>query len=271
MQYINNFPIFIPIKGVSKRCPGKNAILLRLLTKVFKTYKYDEEYSNILDKCIIITESDALIEEAKEVGDNKIEKEKAFNPSEFHAINRCIEEYNNGDVSFNTNFDMSYFFLAPVTQPFKSENFICHIENIIAQINDYVDINPELSDRDVEECYYNNIGNFITTVSTQQDRSLFEYDLANGKFVNDSKMRKGCLCDNKCYIDGHWYFIKSEFISNLIWSINNFDKYNNTDINELFWSSKFNVMENNNYLFADIDNLADLFKLKNTIKLCREL
>lgn len=243
------YPIFIPIKGNSIRCPGKNKILLPIMTSILKTFNIDKEY-NILNECIIVTESDELIELAKELGYNNIYKEHTKNKSEFHAIIKCIEEYNNKEIIFSNEpldgFDMRYFFLAPVTQPLKTFSFYQYIYN-----------NNKL----------NNIlenSTFITTVCTQQDRSIFEYNIKEHKFEIESKCRKGALCKDKYYIDGCWYFIKTEAISNMIWSQNNIKSYNNKDINELFWSSKFEIKLNDDYLFCDIDSPTDLYKLFNT-------
>lgn len=254
------YPIFIPIKGKSKRCPGKNIKLLSIMTSVFKTYNINKEY-NILDQCIIITESDELIQFAKQLGYNNIYKETEYNKSEFHAINRCINDYNNKKISFNTpftnDFDMEFFFLAPVTQPLKSESFINRINNA----NGYD---------------FNNLRNyrpFITTVTLEADRSIFEYNLSKCKFVKESKCRKGALCRDKHYIDGYWYFINSDFINNIV---EKSDKAKETldmdiDVNELFWSTPFDVVSNDNYLFCDVDTIIDMEKLQNTLSLCKKI
>lgn len=248
------YPIFIPIKGNSIRCHGKNRILLPIMTSILKTFNnYD---SNILNECIIITESDELIELAKKLGYNNIYKEHTSNKSEFHAIIKCIEEYNNKEISFNNEpsdgFDMRYFFLAPVTQPLKTFSFYQYIYN--NKINNLLKNST-----------------FITTICTEQDRSIFEYNIKEHKFEVESKCRKGILCKDKYYIDGCWYFIKTENISNMIYSLNNIETYKNKDINELFWSSKFNVKINDDYLFCDIDNQIDLYKLFNTITISNKI
>lgn len=255
------YPIFIPIKGNSIRCPGKNKILLPIMTSILKTFNNNDSNNkdyNILNECIIITESDELIQLARQLGYNNIYKEHTNNKSEFHAIIKCIEEYNNKEISFNNEssdgFDMRYFFLAPVTQPLKTFSFYQYIYS-----------------------YNNNVNNllrnstFITTVCTQQDRSIFEYNIKEHKFEIESKCRKGVLCEDKYYIDGCWYFIKTENISNMIWSQNNIESYKNKDINELFWSSKFDIKINDDYLFCDIDSPNDLYKLFNTISLCNKM
>ena len=57
----------------------------------------------------------------------------------------------------------------------------------------------------------------------------------------------------------------------MIYSLNNIETYKNKDINELFWSSKFNVKINDDYLFCDIDNQIDLYKLFNTITISNKI
>lgn len=248
-----NYPIFIPIKGKSKRFAHKNLMLLPILTKIFKTY-YNKD---IIDKCIIITESKELIALAKGLGYKNIYKENnGENKSEYHAINHCIDDYNNKKITFETEFDMTYFFLAPVTQPFKSEAFYVFIKGMFDC--------DELDDR------MKHIS-FITTVMTQPDRSIFEYNIEKHKFEKESKCRKGEMCENKFYIDGCWYFIKTESISNMIWSQNNIETYKDTDINEMLWSSKFEVERNDDNIFCDIDTYMEFKKLFNTITLINKI
>ena len=248
-----NYPIFIPMKGKSKRFAHKNLMLLPILTKIFKTY-YNKD---IIDKCIIITESKELIALAKGLGYKNIYKEnKGENKSEFHAINHCIDDYNNKKIEFETKFDMTYFFLAPVTQPFKSEAFYFFIKGMFDC--------DELDDR-------MKYLSFITTVISQPDRSIFEYNIEKHKFEKESKCRKGEMCENKFYIDGCWYFIKTESISNMIWSQNNIETCKDTDINEMFWSSKFEVERNDNNIFCDIDTYIEFKKLFNTINLINKI
>ena len=248
-----NYPIFIPMKGKSKRFAHKNLMLLPILTKIFKTY-YNKD---IIDKCIIITESKELIALAKGLGYKNIYKEnKGENKSEFHAINHCIDDYNNKKITFETEFDMTYFFLAPVTQPFKSEAFYVFIK-VMFDCDELDDRMKHLS--------------FITTVMSQPDRSIFEYNMEKHKFEKESKCRKGEMCENKFYIDGCWYFIKTESISNMIWSQNNIETCKDTDINEMFWSSKFEVERNDNNMFCDIDTYIDFKKFFNTITLINKI
>ena len=248
-----NYPIFIPMKGKSKRFAHKNLMLLPILTKIFKTY-YNKD---IIDKCIIITESKELIALAKGLGYKNIYKEnKGENKSEFHAINHCIDDYNNKKIEFETKFDMTYFFLAPVTQPLKSEAFYVFIKGMFDC--------DELDDR-------MKYLSFITTVISQPDRSIFEYNIEKHKFEKESKCRKGEMCENKFYIDGCWYFIKTESISNMIWSQNNIETCKDTDINEMFWSSKFEVERNDNNIFCDIDTYIEFKKLFNTINLINKI
>lgn len=248
-----NYPIFIPMKGKSKRFAHKNLMLLPILTKIFKTY-YNKD---IIDKCIIMTESKELIALAKGLGYKNIYKEnKGENKSEFHAINHCIDDYNNKKITFETEFDMTYFFLAPVTQPLKSEAFYVFIKGMFdrAELNDRM---KHLS--------------FITTVMSQPDRNIFEYNMEKHKFEKESKCRKGEMCENKFYIDGCWYFIKTESISNMIWSQNNIETCKDIDINEMFWSSKFEVERNDNNMFCDIDTYMDFNKFFNTITLINKI
>lgn len=241
------------MKGESTRFKNKNRVLLPILTKVFNTY-YNKD---ILDKCIIITESRELIALAKKLGYKNIYQEnKGENKSEFHAIIKCIDYYNDKKITFKTKFDMTYFFLAPVTQPLKSESFYSFIKGMF--------LRDELDDR------MNNIS-FITTVCLQQDRSLFEYNMKKHGFEHKSKCRKGEMCENKFYIDGCWYFIKTENISNMIWSQNNIELCKNTDINEMFWSSKFEVERNDDNMFCDIDTYKDFAKLMNTFRLFKKI
>ena len=248
-----NYPIFIPMKGKSKRFAYKNLMLLPILTKIFKTY-YNKD---IIDKCIIITESKELIALAKGLGYKNIYKEnKGENKSEFHAINHCIDDYNNKKIEFETKFDMTYFFLAPVTQPFKSEAFYVFIKGMFDS--------DELDDRMKHL-------SFITTVMSQPDRSIFEYNMEKYKFEKESKCRKGEMCENKFYIDGCWYFIKTESISNMIWSQNNIETCKDKDINEMFWSSKFEVERNDDNIFCDIDTYMEFKKLFNTITLINKI
>lgn len=248
-----NYPIFIPMKGESTRFKNKNCVLLPILTKVFNTY-YNKD---ILNKCIIITESRELIALANGLGYKNIYQEnKGENKSEFHAIMKCIDDYNDKKITFETEFDMTYFFLAPVTQPLKSESFYSFIKGMF--------LRDELDDRMKHL-------SFITTVTLQPDRSIFEYNMKTHKFEKESKCRKGEMCENKFYIDGCWYFIKTENISNMIWSQNNIETCKDTDINEMFWSSKFEVERNDDNMFCDIDTYNEYSKLFNTSTLINKI
>ena len=91
------------------------------------------------------------------------------------------------------------------------------------------------------------------------------------KFEKESKCRKGEMCENKFYIDGCWYFIKTENISNMIWSQNNIETCKDTDINEMFWSSKFEVERNDDNMFCDIDTYNEYSKLFNTSTLINKI
>lgn len=251
------YPIFIPMKGHSLRCPNKNKVLLPFMTRVFKTFN-----TNIIPRCIIVTESDEIISLAKELGYKNIYKEetingKSVNPSEYHAILKCIEAYNNHKIKFRTKFDMSYFFLAPVTQPFKSNMFYDYIMDLKRSNK----LNSKMSNT-----------SFITTICSQQDRKIFEYNIKDNKFEVESNGRKGAMCDDKYYIDGYWYFVKTQFVSDTIWSLENYNNIlKDKDFNEIFWSSNFEVVKNDNYLFCDIDSVQDIYKLLNTINLIRKI
>jgi len=210
----SKIPILIPIKEHSKRCQKKNYSLLPYTANYLLNLGLNE-------MACVITDSKGLRELAIELN---LKSHLEVRNLQQDELTSCW------NYAISKNFDA--FFLCPVTQPFRSNNLIFRMLDLFEKEFDKWD--------------------FITTVSTVQDRSqYFIYTIGNNYcFVNESKNRKGNDCKNVSMIDGALYLIKTSFLKTVIKS---------KDQNETFWNGKFTCIENE-VPFMDIDTEYDMQK-----------
>ena len=183
---ILTIPIFICIKGVSKRCPGKNKMLLPY------AYSYLTKIGEI-NNVIIISEDNELLQYAQSLGFLNIYKEDYIeNGDELLSISNYF---------INNHICYSYFFLFPICQPYKNLDLINKFKKNIDKLDSY---------------------DFITSKTFIEDRSIFYIDDHNN-FINKSNNlneRKGSLCKTYYMIDGSLYLFKYSFFEKIMNTIN---------------------------------------------------
>ena len=118
---MNNIPILIPVKGISRRCPGKNRKLL----------PYTADYllrQNLIKDAVVISDD-------KELGD--------FASTLGFKINIEIRKEGGDELSscfnFIKNSDYEAFILLPVTQPFREIDLIQKYCSLYAQVKNEID------------------------------------------------------------------------------------------------------------------------------------
>lgn len=177
---MNDIPILIPMKGISKRCPGKNKKLLPFTVKFLMEQDYKKNV-------VIISDSPELLNLANDYG-----------------LDTCLEVWkeNQDELVSCYNFikDTMHkaFILLPVTQPFRDKNIIQKCCLLYEKINKEIDFITSYTEIPNRERFYLNF----------QDDIPF--------FKNKHTVRKGELCTTIPMIDGAVYLIKTEFIQKVI-------------------------------------------------------
>lgn len=120
------------------------------------------------------------------------------------------------------------FVWLPLTQPLRSHNLINEIEQASCDKN------------------------LVVSAQWVSDRTLFDIDIS-GKFVIQSRERKGCMCQEKLMVDGAAYACKTSWLIRV------------TD-NESFWSEPFGYVINH-APFLDIDTEEDLLKFRELLNI----
>ena len=206
---MTDIPILIPVKEYSTRCNKKNYALL----------PYAADYIQGLDasnRTAVIADSQDLTILAASLGLHAYLEKRYSNQDELRSC------YN-----YAKQNSIQYFFLCPITQPFKREKLMQQMAEVFEK---------EMEQRD-----------FITTISKVTDRNLFYVeDFWNGyRFIHDMPNRKGIQCATQYMIDGVLYLIKTSFLEKVMLS---------DDSNKTFWSGNFNCVLNE-ASFKDIDTM----------------
>lgn len=272
------FPILVPVKTISKRCLNKNQQLLPYLYKCFTKYQ-NETGTPIIDQTVILCDSDEIALVAADCGFKNVWVEpqstkyvKVGNEVKLIKSSICHTEYESmwqwklfydsmtqekRNTIYSAEFDTSWMFLAPVTQPIKHFVFFEEIYKTSAYYRDNKD--------DIEF-------NVIASAQDRTNRKLFDINIdvddeqndfnnwvKNMYFLTDSsgniKTRRGVDCTTDVNIDGTWYFFNADLLETLQ------DK-NDKEQNMLFWSSGMKCIVDNAQPFIDIDTEDDLNKLK---------
>lgn len=183
-----NFPILIPIKGKSIRCPNKNDFLLPFTLNYLKKIK-------LLDNAIVITDCEALEKYAKSLGVKTHFEIRMPNQDELLSCYNYVE---------NKNID--FFFLMPVTQPFRAfDLFSLFLEKEMKSGTDFI----------VSTCIY-------------ADRKNFYVEVKNAdkvEFLHKNMKRRGKDCKQNYMIDGSLYLIKTTFLERVIENKNTNDAF----------------------------------------------
>jgi pseudaminic acid cytidylyltransferase len=213
---IAKIPILIPVKQQSVRCPGKNYDLLPFTARFIYNAGL-EEYA------IVITDSRELSQFASKLGLKTYLEVRHQTQDELTSCKNYIEQ--------NT---IEYFFLCPVTQPLRDTGLF---ELFMTKFK-----------------HRDKAWDFMTTITKIQDRSIFHLKQQDNRFVfeEESRNRKGNLCNQKYMIDGALYLIKSDFLKTVLGS---------PDPNHSFWNGDFLCIENE-APFLDIDTKEDMSRFK---------
>jgi len=174
---MNDIPILIPIKGISKRCPDKNRKLLPFTIKFITD-------QNCTNNTFVISDSSDLLKLAKSYGLNTYLEVREEGQDEL------ISCYN-----FIKNYQYDVFVLLPVTQPFRDKYLLQKCCSLYRKT-----INEEID--------------FITSFTEVSNRERFYLDFKNDipTFKNGHTVRKGESCSSITMIDGAIYMIKTDFI-----------------------------------------------------------
>lgn len=184
-------PIFITIKGTSKRFPNKNRMLL--------PYAYDYLSGlNKINETVVISDSEDLLYFAQELGFINIFKEnRETQKSELHSIYNYMQETNN---------IYSWFIHYPITQPLKEKDLI-------------------------NKCIYNisNEIDLITSYVSFANRDVFKINIETGEFKIPNVERRGCLSQEEYMVDGAIYCLPYRFLREVIKAPNsNYHFWNNS-------------------------------------------
>lgn len=179
---MNDIPILIPMKGISKRCPGKNKKLLPFTVK----FLTDQDCKK---NAIVISDSLELLNFASNYGLNTSLEIRKEGQDELVSCYNFIKETKHKE-----------FILLPVTQPFRDKNVIRKCCLLYEKINNKIDFITSYTEIPNRERFYLNF---------QDDIPLFK---------NKHTVRKGESCTTIPMIDGAIYLIKTEFIQKVILS-----------------------------------------------------
>lgn len=181
----NKYPILIPIKGKSIRCPDKNRKLLPFTLNYLK-------FINRIENAVVITDCFELEKYAKTFGVRTYVEIREESQDELLS---CYNYLKNSNIKFD------FFFLLPVTHPLRTVELL----SLFEEKNKSVDID------------------FLTSICTFTDRKNFFVQLQeNGKadFLLSGLTRKGQDCEQHYMIDGSLYLIKTSFLERVIQSEN---------------------------------------------------
>ena len=113
---MNNIPILIPVKGISRRCPGKNRKLL----------PYTADYllrQNLIKNAVVISDDQELGDFASRLGFKTNVEIRKEGQDELSSCRNFIK-----------NSDYEAFILLPVTQPFREIDLIRKCCSLYAQV-----------------------------------------------------------------------------------------------------------------------------------------
>lgn len=179
----NQYPILIPIKRQSIRCPNKNRELLPFTINYLKTIQK-------LNSAKVITDCEDLEKYAISLGAEAYLEVREDNQDELLSCYNFLK---------NRKIKSDYFFLMPVTHPLRDLNLFSTFET---------------KDKDT------NI-DFFVSVCSFTDRKNFFVKIQNDKpteFLYENLTRKGQDCKQYSMIDGSLYLIKNSFLNNIIQS-----------------------------------------------------
>ncbi len=173
---MNNVPILIPVKGISKRCPDKNRRLLPFTANYLSR-------RGLIKNAVVISDSRELVDFASTLGFMTYIEMRKEEQDELISCHNFIK-YS----------DYEEFFLLPVPQPFRELGLIQKCYSLYVEMKNEID--------------------FVTSFVEIPNRERFYLEFAGDipLFRNKTMKRKGALCDTLSMIDGAIYLIKSAFI-----------------------------------------------------------
>ncbi len=174
---MSKLPILIPIKKKSRRCPGKNKILLPFTAHYLKQQK-------IIRNAVVISDSPELLNFATSLGFI----------STFLEVRTSTQDELTSCCNFTKSTAIKEFVLLPVTHPFRDNDLISKCYNLYLKEKEHID--------------------FITSFTEINNREQFYLKISDNNpfFLKEQINRKGNLCKNTPMIDGSIYLIKSSFI-----------------------------------------------------------
>lgn len=207
------YPILIPAKAQSLRCPNKNFILLPYLARWLKK-------QNLLQYAIVIYDSEDMKQLAQEL-ELKVFKEVSPNSGDINAVKECAQTLN-----------IDIFFWLPLTSPFRSSNLLIDMQQKLLQ-------NPKL--------------NLVVSAENIPDRSIYYINENGTFEDGLRITRTGSKCESKIMIDGAAYLVRQSWLNTVesnkqFWS-EQFDYVVNQvpflDIDKLEDLNKFQNIESN--------------------------
>lgn len=226
---MNENYILIPIKAKSVRCPNKNRKLLPYTISYLRKI-------NRLNNTVVITDCIELENYAKSLGVKTHLEIRSDEQNELLSCYNFIE---------STNYVGEYFFLMPVTHPFRALNLCDLFEN-------------------KKEKYP--MIDFIVSLNIFTDRSNFLVNIQDCKYPYFlySMKRRGQDCKQYPMIDGSLYLIKKTFLKEVV---------KKEDTNQYFWQGNFHCVINE-APFVDIDTIEDMkkfdFMIETIVKLWKK-
>lgn len=173
---MNDIPILIPVKGISRRCPEKNKQLLPFTVKFLA-------HQGCCRNAVVISDCSELLTLAANYGLKTHLEYREEGQDELVSCYNFIKDY-----------QCDAFFLLPVTQPFRDINLMQKCCSLYEETTGEID--------------------FITSSTEIPNRSRFYLDLDKGipSFRDQHRLRNGESCTGIPMIDGAIYLIKTDFI-----------------------------------------------------------
>ncbi|WP_034575460.1 MULTISPECIES: hypothetical protein [Capnocytophaga] len=224
MMNKNKYPILIPIKGNSIRCPNKNKILLPYTVTYLKKI-------NRLENAVVITDNIKLGEYAESLGIKTYFEVCKEDQDELISCDNFVK---------NVKINEEYFFLMPVTHPFRTLE-LCNLFE--KEREKYIGID------------------FIVSSNIVTDRSNFFVDSNKNFSFLYSKRRMGKYCKQIHMVEGSLYLINKHFLSRIV---------QRNDSNYYFWEGNFRCVINE-APFIDIDTMDDLRRFNFIIEIIKKI
>jgi len=180
-ELLYGIPILICVKGISKRCPNKNRLLLPFAFKWLSKY-------GLVDNVVIISNDNEMLSYCLKIGFSKV----------FYDDNDCNELVS--CLNYIKTIDNELFFLFPITQPFKDISLFDKFIDIIYHNDDVDFVTSKIIIKERNIFYVNDSDNFIIESDERKG------SLCSNRYMLDGSLyliRKSFLYNN--YLNNNFW------------------------------------------------------------------